>query len=423
MSTIEGTDRADGTSRHASISVRRELPKAPTGISGLDEVTGGGLPRGRPTLVCGPAGCGKTLLAMEFLVRGITEFDEPGVFVAFEESVDDLSPTSRRWASTSPSSKPTAGWSSTTSSCRRDEMDETGEWDLDGLFLRLGAAIDAGRRQAGRDRHDRGALRRVRQHRDPAQRAAPAVRVAQGSGRDRGDHRRTRRRHAHPLRHRGVRVRLRDRARPSGHRADLDPAAADPQVPRLAARHQRVPVPHRRVRRVGAPDHLARACATACRPSGCPPASRRLDAMLGDGGFYRGSTVLVSGTAGTGKSTLAAQFCDATCRAWRAGDVLRLRGVPGRDRPQHGLGGHRPASSGWTPACCEFRCSRPSLLGLEAHLFAMQKLVGEFDPTVVVMDPISDLLRIGHRRRRVGDAHPAGRLPQVRAASPRCSPA
>ena len=68
----------------------RELPKTPTGISGLDEVTGGGLPRGRPTLVCGPAGCGKTLLAMEFLVRGITQFDEPGVFVAFEESVDDL---------------------------------------------------------------------------------------------------------------------------------------------------------------------------------------------------------------------------------------------------------------------------------------------------------------------------------------------
>src|SRR6188472_1061693 len=67
-----------------------ELPKAPTGINGLDEVTGGGLPAGRPTLVCGPAGCGKTLLAMEFLVRGITQFDEPGVFVAFEESVDEL---------------------------------------------------------------------------------------------------------------------------------------------------------------------------------------------------------------------------------------------------------------------------------------------------------------------------------------------
>src|SRR5947207_2403867 len=66
------------------------LPKARTGIPGLDEVTGGGLPRGRPTLVCGSAGCGKTLLAVEFLVRGATEFGEPGVFLAFEETGEEL---------------------------------------------------------------------------------------------------------------------------------------------------------------------------------------------------------------------------------------------------------------------------------------------------------------------------------------------
>ena len=85
------TGRSTSTMTSARSANRlRKLPKTPTGISGLDEVTGGGLPTGRPTLVCGPAGCGKTLLAMEFLVRGITEFDEPGVFVAFEESVADL---------------------------------------------------------------------------------------------------------------------------------------------------------------------------------------------------------------------------------------------------------------------------------------------------------------------------------------------
>ena len=120
-----------------------ELPKTLTGISGLDEVTGGGLPRGRSTLVCGPAGCGKTLLAMEFLVRGITQFDEPGVFVAFEESVEDLTPTSPRWGSTSPSSKPTGSSWSITSPWSAGRCEETGDWDLDGLFLRLGAAIDA----------------------------------------------------------------------------------------------------------------------------------------------------------------------------------------------------------------------------------------------------------------------------------------
>ena len=120
----------------------------------------------------------------------------------------------------------------------------------------------------------------------------------------------------------------------------------------------------------------------------------RLDAMLGDGGFYKGSTVLVSGTAGTGKSTLAAQFCDATCsRGDRAmyfafeeseAEIVRNMSSVGIDLRQ------------WVDAgLLQFRCFRPSLLGLEAHLFAMQKFVGEFDPAVVVMDPISDLLRIG----------------------------
>jgi circadian clock protein KaiC len=79
---------------------RRQLPKAQTGIQGLDEITGGGLPKGRPTLICGSAGCGKTLLAMEFLVRGATEFNEPGVFMAFEETAKDLTQNVASWAST-----------------------------------------------------------------------------------------------------------------------------------------------------------------------------------------------------------------------------------------------------------------------------------------------------------------------------------
>src|SRR3954468_16879916 len=78
------------TSENNPAGAARALPKCPTGITGLDEVTGGGLPRGRPTLVCGNAGCGKTLLAMEFLVRGATQFGEPGVFMAFEETEDEL---------------------------------------------------------------------------------------------------------------------------------------------------------------------------------------------------------------------------------------------------------------------------------------------------------------------------------------------
>ena len=118
------------------------------------------------------------------------------------------------------------------------------------------------------------------------------------------------------------------------------------------ARHQRVPVPDRRGRHLGPADHLARARARGVATSGSRPASPRLDAMLGGEGFYRGSSVLVSGTAGTGKTSLAAHFADAACRARRALPLLRLRGVAEPDRPQHALDRHRPASPGSRRACC-----------------------------------------------------------------------
>src|SRR6478609_4686419 len=119
------------------------LPKVATGISGLDEITGGGLPKGRPTLVCGSAGCGKTLLAMEFLVRGATEFGEPGVFVAFEETPEELDENAR------PLGFELAGLEARKMLLVEHmyidghDIEEVGDYDLDGLFLRLGAAIDA----------------------------------------------------------------------------------------------------------------------------------------------------------------------------------------------------------------------------------------------------------------------------------------
>ena len=122
---------------------RHQLPKSPTGIQGLDEITGGGLPKGRPTLVCGGAGCGKTLLAMEFLVRGATQFHEPGVFMAFEETAKDLT-----------QNVVSLGFDLKDLIARnrilldfvhveRGEIEETGEYDLEGLFIRLGHAIDS----------------------------------------------------------------------------------------------------------------------------------------------------------------------------------------------------------------------------------------------------------------------------------------
>src|SRR5512147_724772 len=120
-----------------------QLEKSPTGMKGLDEITNGGLPKGRPTLVCGAAGCGKTLFAMEFLVRGATQFNEPGVFVSFEETAEELT---KNVASLGfDLNRLTASKRLHIDYVRveRSEIEETGEYDLDGLFVRLGHAIDS----------------------------------------------------------------------------------------------------------------------------------------------------------------------------------------------------------------------------------------------------------------------------------------
>src|SRR5665648_70211 len=122
---------------------RKQLPKSPTGIQGLDEITGGGLPKGRPTLVCGGAGCGKTLLAMEFLVRGATQFNEPGVFMSFEETAKDLT---QNVASLGFDLKDLVARKKLVLDyvhIEPSEIEESGEYDLEGLFIRLGSAIDA----------------------------------------------------------------------------------------------------------------------------------------------------------------------------------------------------------------------------------------------------------------------------------------
>src|SRR4051794_16292376 len=121
----------------------RDLPKCPTGIAGLDEITGGGLPRGRPTLVCGNAGCGKTLLAMEFLVRGATQFNEPGVFMAFEETEGELTQNVRSLGFDLDELAEQKKVLLDHVRVERSEIEETGEFDLEGLFTRLGHAIDS----------------------------------------------------------------------------------------------------------------------------------------------------------------------------------------------------------------------------------------------------------------------------------------
>jgi circadian clock protein KaiC len=370
-----------------------ELPKAPTGISGLDEVTGGGLPRGRPTLVCGPAGCGKTLLAMEFLVRGITQFDEPGVFLAFEESAGDLTANVASLGFDLAQSEADGKLVIDHVNVVGGEMEETGDWDLDGLFLRLGAAIDTvGAKRVVIDTIETlfGAFSNTVVLRSELRRLFGWLKdrgvTAVITG-ERGDGTLTR--HGIEeyvsdcvivLDHRVTEQTSTRRLRILKYRGSLH---GTNEYPFLIGESGVSVLP---ITSLG----LQHTVSTERVSTGVA----RLDAMLGDGGFYKGSTVLVSGTAGTGKSTLAAQFCDATCsRGERAmyfafaeseAEIVRNMSSVGIDLRQ------------WVDAgLLQFRCFRPSLLGLEAHLFAMQKFVGEFDPAVVVMDPISDLLRTG----------------------------
>ncbi|MEY2568011.1 MAG: circadian clock protein KaiC [Actinomycetota bacterium] len=371
----------------------RALPKTPTGISGLDEVTGGGLPSGRPTLICGPAGCGKTLLAMEFLVRGITQFDEPGVFVAFEETIADLTENVASLGFDLATFQADGQLVLDHIDAMDAEVEDTGDWDLEGLFLRLGAAIDAvGAKRVVIDTIEtlfgafsntailRAELRRLFEW--LKERGVTAVITG-----ERGDGTLTR--HGIEeyvsdcvivLDHRVTEQTSTRRLRILKYRGSLH---GTNEYPFLIGESgvSVLPITSPGLQHQVSPERVSTGVT-------------RLDSMLGDGGFYKGSTVLVSGTAGTGKTTLAAQFCDATCsRGERAmyfafeesqAEIIRNMSSVGIDLQQ------------WVDAdLLQFHCFRPSLLGLEAHLFAMQKYVTEFDPAVVVKDPVSDLLRVG----------------------------
>ncbi|MDQ1674658.1 MAG: circadian clock protein KaiC [Frankiaceae bacterium] len=368
------------------------LPKAPTGISGLDEVTGGGLPRGRPTLICGPAGCGKTLFAMEFLVRGFSQFNEPGVFVAFEETADDLVANVASLGFDLAKAEADGKLVLDHIHVVRGEMEEAGDWDLEGLFLRLGAAIDAiGAKRVVIDTIETlfGAFSNTSILRSELQRLFGWLKergvTAIITG-ERGDGSLTRH---------GIEEYVSDCVIVLDHRVNDQTSTRRLRILKYrGSLHGTNEYPFLigetgiSVLPITSPG-LLHSVSTERMSTGVA----RLDSMLGDGGFYKGSTILVNGTAGTGKSTLAAQFCDATCRSGERAiyfafeesqaEIVRNMSSVGIDLQQ------------WVDAgLLQFKCFRPSLLGLEAHLFSMQKYVTEFDPAVVVKDPVSHLLRM-----------------------------
>jgi circadian clock protein KaiC len=369
------------------------LPKAPTGIAGLDEVTGGGLPRGRATLVCGPAGCGKTLLGMEFLVRGIVSYGEPGVFVAFEETAVDLMANVASLGFDLARYEAEGMLILDHVSMVAAETDEIGVWDLDALFIRLGAAIDqVGAKRIVLDTFEnlfgghldtatlRSELRRLLAW--LKDRGVTAVVTG-----ERGDGTLTR--HGIEeyvsdcvivLDHRVIDQTSTRRLRIVKYRGSLHGTNEYPFF--IGERGLSVlPITSLGLRHTVSDDRISTGI-------------ERLDGMLGGLGAYRGSSVLVSGGAGTGKSTMVAQFCDASCA--RGEPVLYIAFEESEPQIIRNMATVGLDLDRWVRAgLLKFHCVRPSVLGMEAHLAAIQALVTEHQPQMVVMDPISDLLGTG----------------------------
>ena len=369
------------------------LQKDRTGIPGFDEITRGGLPSGRPTLVCGSAGAGKTLFAMEFLVRGATIFNQPGVFMSFEESDEELATNVASLGFDLNQLVADKKLLLDYVFIERSEIEETGEYDLEALFLRLGYAIDS-----------IGAKRVVLDTLEALFSALPNEAIVRAELR----------RLFRWLKGKGVTAVI------TGERGDgkltrhgLEEYVADCVI--LLDHRVQNQISTRRMRIVkyrgtshGTNEYpffiddkgfsvlpitslgLTHKAPTEYLSTGI----ERLDNMLNGRGFYRGSSILVSGTAGTGKSTLAAHFVEAACaRGERAlffafeesqDQIVRNMRSIGIDLEKYVKKG-----------LLQFHNSRPSAWGLEVHLAVMHQTIAKFNPAVVVIDPITNFLAVG----------------------------
>lgn len=380
----------------AAAKTSERLEKALTGITGFDEITFGGLPRGRATLICGTPGCGKTMLGVEFLVNGARKYSEPGVFVAFEETRDELTVNS-------------ASLDFDLDQLVRDgmlaidhvhidpnEIAETGEYDLEGLFIRLKYAIESiGAKRVVLDTIEtlfsgfsnaallRAEIRRLFQF----LKSFGVTAIVTG---ERGENSLTRfgleeyvadcvilldQRVTDQITTRRIRI---VKYRGSSHGTNEYPFIIDEQgfsvlpVTSMALKHT---------------------ISNEVVSSGVPD----LDAMLGIGGFYRGSSVLMSGTAGMGKTSFAAALARSVCESGEralyfafeesADQIVRNMRSVGIDLQPH-------LDSG----LLRIAAQRPFLYGLEMHLVSMHKEISQFQPSVVIVDPISNLIAAGNTR-------------------------
>ena len=373
--------------------VHGSLAKAPTGIPGLDEITGGGLPRGRPTLVCGSAGCGKTLLAMEFLVRGASHFDEPGVFFAFEETARELTENVRSLGFDLDTLTAERKLAIDHIRIERSEIEETGEYDLEGLFLRLGFSIDSvGAKRVVLDTLEtlfggfsnavilRAELRRL--FRWLKDRGITAIITAE--------------RGAGTLTRQGLEEYVSDCVILLDHRVNEQVSTRRIRIVKYrGTTHGTNEYPFL-IDETGisvlpitslALEHPA---STERISSGVP----LLDAMLGGQGYYRGSSILVSGTAGTGKTSFAAHFADAACR--RGERCLYLAFEESQAQLVRNMRSIGLDLEPWLrKGLLHFHAWRPTMQGVEMHLITIHKLVKAVEPQVVILDPISNFITGG----------------------------
>ncbi|WP_019947815.1 circadian clock protein KaiC [Hymenobacter aerophilus] len=370
-----------------------QLPKAPTGIEGLDEITEGGLPLGRPTLVCGSAGCGKTLLGIEFLVRGILDYDEPGVLMAFEETAPELAANVASLGFDLAQLQADKKLRLDHVHVDRSEIDETGEYDLEGLFIRLGYAIDTiGAKRVVLDTIEslfsgfsneallRSEIRRLfRWLKDKG--VTTIITAERGEG---------------TLTRQGLEEYVSDCV------VLLDNRIIDQITTRRlrivkyrGSTHGTNEYPY-----IITEDGISVLPVTSLRLEHAVSDNivstgvADLDTMFRRGGLYQGSSTLVTGTAGTAKTTLAAAFALAACQRGEPTMFFAFEESPAqllRNMASVGLALQPFVDSG----LLRIEASRPTLNGLERHLVTIHKLIGQFKPQTVLIDPISNLVSVG----------------------------
>jgi circadian clock protein KaiC len=366
---------------------RKFLPKSPTSIQGLDEITGGGLPKGRPTLVCGGAGCGKTLFAMEFLVRGAMLYNEPGVFISFEETeheltanvaslgfdLDNLIKRKKIWLEHI--------------HIERNEIEQSGEYDLEGLFIRIHHAIESvGAKRVVLDTVEslfselpspiilRAELRRL--FRWLKKKGVTTIITA-----ERGDGTLTRQ---------GLEEYVSDCVILLDHRVDDQSSIRRLRVVKYrGSTHGTNEYPF-----LIDEDGFSVLPVTSLGLNYSSSSERistgiqRLDTMLSGKGYFRGSTVLVSGTAGTGKTSIAAKFVEEACK--RGEHVLYFTFEESPDQLVRNMRSIGINLEPWVKkGLLQFHATRPTNYGLESHLTTSIKLINKYAPGVVVLDPIN----------------------------------